>query len=78
MTTSLTFLDFVLLGSLFGLVSVFSNVVINLTLARFSRKRKVMIIEEMMSQMHDKMQTESEFAQIIEKLKTEGDYDGRN
>lgn len=78
MTISLTFLDFVLLGMLIGFVSVISNVMINLTLGRFARKRKQMVIEEIMSQMHDKMQTENEFSEIIERLKSEGGYDGRN
>jgi hypothetical protein len=36
---------------------------------RLATKRKMIVMEEMFSQMHDKAQTEAEFSEIVERLK---------
>jgi hypothetical protein len=43
---------------------------------RFNRKRKTMVMEEMLSQMHDQAKTHAEFEQIVDQLRNrKGGFD---
>jgi len=69
MTTSLTILDMALIGATSGLTTLASMYFTMLLMKRNATKRKMIVMEEMFSQMHDKAQTEAEFSEIVERLK---------
>lgn len=69
MSMSLTILDLILIGATCGLTTLTALFSAMLLMKRADTKRKVIVMEEMLSQMHDKAQTESEFAKIVEKLR---------
>lgn len=69
MTMSLTILDLALIGATCGLTSVLSMFMAMLLMKRNATKRKMIVMEEMLGQMHDRAQTEAEFSEIVERLK---------
>jgi hypothetical protein len=69
MTMSLTILDLALIGTTSGLTTLASMYFTMLLMKRNATKRKMIVMEEMFSQMHDKAQTEAEFSEIVERLK---------
>jgi hypothetical protein len=69
MTMSLTILDMALIGATSGLTTLASMYFTMLLMKRNATKRKMIVMEEMFSQMHDKAQTEAEFSEIVERLK---------
>lgn len=69
MTMSLTILDLALIGAISGLTTLSSMFFTMLLMKRNAMKRKMIVMEEMFSQMHDKAQTEAEFSEIVERLK---------
>jgi hypothetical protein len=69
MTISLTILDLALIGATSGLTTLASMYFTMLLMKRNATKRKMIVMEEMFSQMHDKAQTEAEFSEIVERLK---------
>ena len=69
MTMSLTILDMALIGATSGLTTLASMYFTMLLMKRNATKRKMIVMEEMFSQMHDKAQTEAEFSAIVETLK---------
>jgi hypothetical protein len=69
MTMSLTILDLALIGATSGLTTLASMYFTMLLMKRNATKRKMIVMEEMFSQMHDKAQTEAEFSEIVERLK---------
>ena len=69
MTMSLTILDMALIGATSGLTTLSSMYFTMLLMKRNATKRKMIVMEEMFSQMHDKAQTEAEFSEIVERLK---------
>jgi hypothetical protein len=69
MTMSLTILDLALIGATSGLTTLASMYFTMLLMKRNNIKRKMIVMEEMFSQMHDKAQTEAEFSEIVERLK---------
>jgi hypothetical protein len=69
MTMSLTILDMTLIGVTSGLTTLASMYFTMLLMKRNATKRKMIVMEEMFSQMHDKAQTEAEFSEIVERLK---------
>jgi hypothetical protein len=69
MTMSLTILDMALIGATCGLTTLASMYFTMLLMKRNATKRKMIVMEEMFSQMHDKAQTEAEFSEIVERLK---------
>ena len=69
MTVSLTILDLALIGATCGLTTLASMYFTMLLMKRNATKRKMIVMEEMFSQMHDKAQTEAEFSEIVERLK---------
>lgn len=69
MTMSLTILDLALIGATCGLTSVASMFMAMLLMKRNAMKRKMIVMEEMLGQMHDRAQTEAEFSEIVERLK---------
>ena len=79
MTMSLTILDMALIGATSGLTTLASMYLTMVLMKRHATRRKMIVMEEMFSQMHDKAQTESEFSEIIERLKGEtGGFNERN
>jgi hypothetical protein len=69
MTMSLTILDLALVGATTGLTTLASMYFTMLLMKRNATRRKMIVMEEMFSQMHDKAQTEAEFSEIVERLK---------
>ncbi len=69
MNMSLTILDLALIGATTGLTTLGSMYLTMVFMKRLDRKRKMIVMEEMFSQMHDKAQTEAEFSDIVERLK---------
>jgi hypothetical protein len=69
MTMSLTILDLALIGATTGLTTLASMYFTMLLMKRNATRRKMIVMEEMFSQMHDKAQTEAEFSEIVERLK---------
>ena len=69
MTMSLTIIDLALVGATSGFTTLASMYFTMLLMKRNATKRKMIVMEEMFSQMHDKAQTEAEFSEIVERLK---------
>jgi hypothetical protein len=69
MTMSLTILDMALIGATCGLTTLVSMYMTMLLMKRHATKRKMIVMEEMLGQMHDRAQTEAEFSEIVERLK---------
>jgi len=69
MMMSLTILDLVLIGATSGLTTLASMYLTMVLTKRHATRRKMIVMEEMFSQMHDKAQTEAEFSEIVERLK---------
>lgn len=69
MSMSLTIFDLALIGATCGLTTLASMYFSMLLMKRNATKRKVIVMEEMLSQMHDTARTEAEFSEIIERLK---------
>jgi hypothetical protein len=69
MMMSLTILDLALIGATSGLTTLASMYLTMVLMKRLATKRKMIVMEEMFSQMHDKAQTEAEFSEIVERLK---------
>jgi hypothetical protein len=69
MTMSLTILDMALIGATCGLTTLVSMYTTMLLMKRHATKRKMIVMEEMLGQMHDRAQTEAEFSDIVERLK---------
>jgi hypothetical protein len=69
MTMSLTILDMALIGATCGLTTLVSMYTTMLLMKRHATKRKMIVMEEMLGQMHDRAQTEAEFSEIVERLK---------
>jgi hypothetical protein len=69
MTMSLTILDMALIGATSGLTTLASMYLTMVLMKRHATRRKMIVMEEMFSQMHDKAQTEAEFSEIVERLK---------
>ena len=69
MTMNLSILDLDLIGSTTGLTTLASMYITMRLMQRFSRKRKALIMEEMLGKMHDDAHTEAEFSDIVERLK---------
>jgi hypothetical protein len=69
MTMSLTIFDLALIGATCGVTTLASMYLTMLLMKRHTTRRKMIVMEEMLSQMHDKAQTEAEFSEIIERLK---------
>jgi hypothetical protein len=69
MTMSLTILDMALIGATCSLTTLVSMYTTMLLMKRHATKRKMIVMEEMLGQMHDRAQTEAEFSDIVERLK---------
>jgi PBP1b-binding outer membrane lipoprotein LpoB len=69
MNMSLSILDLALIGATTGLTTLASMYLTMVFMKRLDRKRKLIVMEEIMSQMHDKAKTESEFEEIVNQLK---------
>jgi hypothetical protein len=66
---SLSILDLALIGATTGLTTLASMYLTMVFMKRLDRKRKLIVMEEIMSQMHDKAKTESQFEDIVNQLK---------
>jgi hypothetical protein len=69
MTMTLTILDMALIGATCALTTLVSMYLTMVLMKRHATKRKMIVMEEMLSQMHDRAQTEAEFSEIVERLK---------
>lgn len=69
MTMGLTILDLALIGATSSLSTLISMIVTMRYMRYLDKKRKIAVVEEMMIQMHDKMQTEFEFSEIVKRMK---------
>lgn len=69
MNMSLSILDLALIGATTGLTTLASMYLTMVFMKRLDRKRKLIVMEEIMSQMHDKAKTESQFEDIVNQLK---------
>ena len=79
MNMSLTILDMALIGATSGFTTLASMYLTMVLMKRHNTRRKMIVMEEMLSQMHDKAQTEAEFSEIVERLKGQrGGFDERN
>jgi hypothetical protein len=58
-----------LIGATCGLTTLVSMYMTMLLMKRHATKRKMIVMEEMLGQMHDRAQTEAEFSEIVERLK---------
>jgi hypothetical protein len=76
MNMSLSILDLALIGATTGLTTLASMYLTMVFMKRLDRKRKLIVMEEIMSQMHDKAKTESQFEDIVNQLKDKrGSFD---
>ena len=69
MTMSLTIMDLALIGATSSLSTVVAMILTMRYMKHLDRKRKMVVMEEVMVQMHDKMQTEFEFSEIVKRMK---------
>jgi hypothetical protein len=69
MTMSLTILDMALIGATCGFTTLVAMYTTMLLMKRNATRRKMIVMEEMLGQMHDRAQTEAEFSEIVERLK---------
>jgi len=76
MNMSLSILDLALIGATTGLTTLASMYLTMVFMKRLDRKRKLIVMEEIMSQMHDKAKTESQFDDIVGQLRDKrGSFD---
>ena len=76
MTMSLTVFDLTLIGATTGLTTFVAMYSTMRLMNRFNRKRKTLVMEEMLSQMHDQAKTHTEFEQIVDQLRNrKGGFD---
>jgi type IV secretory pathway VirB4 component len=76
MNMSLSILDLALIGATTGLTTLASMYLTMVFMKRLDRKRKLIVMEEIMSQMHDKAKTESQFEDIVNQLRDKkGSFD---
>jgi len=76
MNMSLSILDLALIGATTGLTTLASMFLTMVFMKRLDRKRKLIVMEEIMSQMHDKAKTESQFEDIVNQLRDKkGSFD---
>jgi len=69
MTMTITVLDLILIGSTSGLTTFFAIYSSLRLMKHLEVKRKRILIQEMLSQMHDKAKTEFEFEEIVDRIK---------
>lgn len=78
MTMSLTVLDLTLIGATSGLTTVFAMYMTMRLVRQHEKTRKRIVMEEMLSQMHDQAKNNAEFEEIIERLKgSRGEFNDR-
>lgn len=70
---SLTYLDFILLGSIVGATCSLTTLVTLIFFRAMDRRKKMKLMEEFLMHMHEKMETEEKFSSIINQLRREGD-----
>ena len=78
MTMSLTVLDLTLIGVTSGLTTVLAMYMTMRLVRQHEKTRKRIVMEEMLSQMHDQAKNNAEFEEIIERLKgSRGEFNDR-
>lgn len=69
MTTTLTILDFTLIGMISGFTTFLSMALTMRYMRYFEKKRKMIVMGEMLSQMHDQAETQQQFEEIVERFR---------
>jgi uncharacterized membrane protein len=71
---TLTVFDLALIGATTGLTSFVAFVVAMIYMKIRETKRKMIVMQEMLSQMHDQAQTQQQFEEIVDRFrKSQGD-----
>lgn len=71
---TLTIFDLALIGATTGLTSFVAFVVAMIYMKIRETKRKMIVMQEMLSQMHDQAQTQQQFEEIVDRFrKNQGD-----
>lgn len=71
---TLTIFDLALIGATTGLTSFVAFVVAMIYMKIRETKRKMIVMQEMLSQMHDQAQTQQQFEEIVDRFrKSQGD-----
>lgn len=66
---TLTAIDLALIGATTGLTSFFAFVTAMVYMKVRETRRKTIVMQEMLSQMHDQAQTHEEFEKIVERFR---------
>jgi len=71
MKTSLTIMDFIIIGSIVGFVCSLSVITTIKLLSYINSKAKMALIQSMIDEMEEKIKTEVDFSEIVENLQKE-------
>jgi hypothetical protein len=71
MKTSLTMMDFIIIGSIVGFVCSLSVIITIKLLSYINAKAKMALIQSMIDEMEEKIKTEVDFSEIVENLQKE-------
>lgn len=66
---TLTIIDLALIGAITGLTSFVAFVAAMIYMKIRETKRKMIVMQEMLSQMHDQAQTQQQFEEIVERFR---------
>lgn len=77
MNITLTIIDMAMIGATTGLTTVLAMYITMRLMRQHDRSRKRIVMEEMLSQMHDHAKNDAEFEEIVERLKgNRGGFNG--
>jgi len=71
MRTSLTMMDFIIIGSIVGFVCSLSVITTIKLLSYINSRAKMALIQSMIDEMEEKIKTEVDFSEIVENLQKE-------
>jgi len=71
MRTSLTMMDFIIIGSIVGFVCSLSVIITIKLLSYINSRAKMALIQSMIDEMEEKIKTEVDFSEIVENLQKE-------
>jgi len=71
MRTSLTMMDFIIIGSIVGFVCSLSVIITIKLLSYINSRAKMALIQSMIDEMEEKIKTEVNFSEIVENLQKE-------
>lgn len=77
MNITLTIIDMAMIGATTGLTTVLALYITMRLMRQHDRSRKRIVMEEMLSQMHDHTKNDAEFEEIVKRLKgNRGEFNG--